>query len=63
MEDQEPGRRFIAKLREADVLVGQGREVAEVIKALGVIGVTRYRWRLGYGRMSVPQARRRQPCL
>ena len=27
---------IIAKLREADVLLGQGKEVAEVVKALGV---------------------------
>jgi hypothetical protein len=30
----------IAKLREADVLLGQGRKVAEVAKALGVGKVT-----------------------
>jgi len=29
-----------ARLREADVLLGQGREVAEVVKALGVSEVT-----------------------
>jgi putative transposase len=27
---------IIAKLREADVLLGQGKRVAEVVKALGV---------------------------
>ena len=30
----------IAKLREADVLLGQGKKVAEVVKALGVSEVT-----------------------
>jgi hypothetical protein len=29
---------IIAKLREADVLLGQGKRVAEVVKALGVAG-------------------------
>ena len=49
---------IIAKLREADVLLGQGKKVAEVVKALGVSEVTYSRWRQEYGGMSVPQARR-----
>jgi putative transposase len=49
---------IIAKLREADVLLGQGKRVAEVVKALGVSEVTYYRWRQEYGGMSVSQARR-----
>jgi putative transposase len=58
-----PRKRFrpeevIAKLREADVLLGQGKRVAEVVKALGVSEVTYYRWRQEYGGMSVPQAKR-----
>ena len=48
----------IAKLREADVLLGQGKRVAEVVKALGVSEVTYSRWRQEYGGMSVSQARR-----
>ncbi len=43
---------------EADVLLGQGKKVAEVVKALGVSEVTYYRWRQEYGGMSVSQARR-----
>ncbi len=58
-----PRRRYrpeeiIAKLREADVLLGQGKKVAEVVKALGVSEVTYYRWRQEYGGMSVAQAKR-----
>ena len=49
---------IIAKLREADVLISQGKKVVEVIKALGVTDVTYCRWRQEYGGMSVPQARR-----
>jgi len=49
---------IIAKLREADVLLGQGKRVAEVVKALGVSEVTYYRWRQEYGGMSVSQAKR-----
>jgi len=49
---------IIAKLREADVLISQGKKVVEVIKTLGVTDVTYYRWRQEYGGMSVPQAKR-----
>jgi putative transposase len=49
---------IIAKLREADVPLGQGKKVTEVVKALGVSEVPYYRWRQEYGGMSVSQARR-----
>jgi len=49
---------IIGKLREADVLISQGKKVVEVIKALGVTDVTYYRWRQEYGGMSVSQAKR-----
>jgi transposase-like protein len=49
---------IIAKLREADVLISQGKKVVEVIKGLGITDVTYYRWRQEYGGMSVPQAKR-----
>ena len=35
----------IAKLRQVDVLVGQGQSVAEAIRGIGVTEVTYYRWR------------------
>ena len=49
---------IIGKLREADVLISQGKKVVDVIKALGVTDVTYYRWRQEYGGMSVPQIKR-----
>jgi putative transposase len=49
---------IIGKLREADILISQGKKVVEVIKTLGVTDVTYYRWRQEYGGMSVPQAKR-----
>jgi len=49
---------IIGKLREADVLISQGKKVVDVIKALGITDVTYYRWRQEYGGMSVPQAKR-----
>jgi hypothetical protein len=49
---------IIGKLRQAEVLLGQGRSVLEVVKALGVTEVTYYRWRKELGGMKVSQARR-----
>jgi len=49
---------IIAKLREAEVLLGQGQRVPEVVKTLGVHEVTYYRWRREYGGLNVSQARR-----
>lgn len=49
---------IIAKLREADVLLGQGKKASEVIKGLGISEVTYYRWRQEYGGLSVTQARK-----
>jgi hypothetical protein len=49
---------IIAKLREAEVLLGQGQKVPEFVKTLGVREVTYYRWRRGCGGLNVSQARR-----
>ena len=49
---------IIAKLRQAEVLLGEGKKVPEVTKALGIHEVTYYRWRREYGGMSLSQARR-----
>jgi putative transposase len=49
---------IIAKLREAEVLLGQGRKVPEVVKAIGISEVSYYRWRKEYGGLSVSQAGR-----
>ena len=49
---------IIHKLREADVLLGQGRTVTQACKQLGVTDQTYYRWRKAYGGMKVDQAKR-----
>lgn len=49
---------IIHKLREADVLLGQGRTIAEACKQLGVTGHTYFRWRKLYGGLKVDQAKR-----
>ena len=58
-----PSKRYnteeiIHKLREADVLLGQGQHVSGVCKQLGVSEQTYYRWRKAYGGMKVGQAKR-----
>lgn len=49
---------IIAKLREADVGLAQGKTVAEVVRQLGVTQVTYYRWRREFGGMRIDQAQR-----
>ncbi len=59
----------IGKLREAEVLLSQGRSVAEAAKSIGVTGQSYYRWRREYGGLKSDQASRlaerraqRAPC-
>jgi transposase-like protein len=48
----------IHKLREAEVLQGQGKTIAEVLKQPGVTEQTLYRWCKEYGGMWVDEATR-----
>ena len=36
---------IVAKLRQVDVLVSQGQNIADAIRQIGVSEVTYYRWR------------------
>ena len=49
---------IIGKLREAEILFGQGSTVSEVSRKLGITEQTYYRWRREYGGMRLDQARR-----
>jgi len=49
---------IINKLKEAEVLLGQGVTVSEASKKIRVTEQTYYRWRREYGGMRVEQARR-----
>lgn len=49
---------IIRKLRQAEVLSGQGKSVGEVCRELGVSDATYYKWRKEYGGMSISHARR-----
>ncbi len=49
---------IVAKLRQVDVLMAQGRTVAEAIRQIGVTEVTYYRWRNEYGGLKSDQVKR-----
>jgi len=49
---------IVAKLRQGNVLTAQGRPVAEAVRAIGVMEVTYYRWRAGYGGLKGGQIKR-----
>jgi putative transposase len=36
---------IVAKLRQAEVLIGQGKTVADAVRSMGVTEPTYYRWR------------------
>jgi transposase-like protein len=48
----------IRKLREADRMLGEGKSIAEVSKALEVSEPTYHRWRNQYGGMKADDAKR-----
>ncbi len=49
---------IVAKLRQVDVLVSQGQNVADAIRQIGVSEVTYYRWRQEYGGLKTEQVKR-----
>ena len=49
---------IIAKLRQVEVMTGQGTTMADAIRSIGVTEVTYYRWRSEYGGMKLDQVTR-----
>ena len=49
---------IINKLREAEVLISQGKTTAEASRQIGVVQQTYYRWRKEYGGMRISQAKK-----
>ena len=49
---------IVAKLRQVDVLTGQGRSIAEAVKTIAVTATTYFRWRGEYGGMKNEQVKR-----
>ena len=49
---------IIGHLRQAEVMVGQGKSITDVLRTIDVTANTYYRWRKEYGGMGMDQARR-----
>ena len=49
---------IVSKLRQVDVLIAQGRQVADAVRTIGVTEVTYYRWRNEYGGLKGDQVKR-----
>ena len=49
---------IVAKLRQVDMLMAQGKPVADAVRAIGVTEVTYYRWRNEYGGLKGDQVKR-----
>jgi transposase-like protein len=49
---------IITKLREADVLMSQGKTAEEISKTLEISKQTYYRWRKEYGGLDMTQAKK-----
>ena len=52
MKKRYTGNQIVAKLRQADVLIGKDKTVPEVCREIEVSQQTYYRWRQKYGGMS-----------
>jgi transposase-like protein len=49
---------IVLKLRQVEVLQGQGMAIADAVRQIGVTQQTYYRWRKQYGGMSRDQLKR-----
>ena len=49
---------IVARLRQVEVLTGQGKSVAEAVRAIAVTEPTYYRWRSEYGGLKLDQVKR-----
>jgi transposase-like protein len=49
---------IVAKLRQVEVLIGQGKTVADGVRAIGVTEPTYYRWRTEFGGLKLDQVKR-----
>ena len=49
---------IVAKLRQVEVLTGQGKSLAEAARAIGVTEPTYHRWRSEYGGLKLDQVKR-----
>ena len=52
MKKKHSGPQIVSKLRQSDILIGQGKSIPEICKELDITDATYYRWRQKYGGMS-----------
>ncbi len=57
-EKREKPKDIVSKLRQVEVLQGQGMTVADAVRQIGVTQQTYYRWRKLYGGMGRVQLKR-----
>ena len=55
---REKAEDIVMKLRQVEVLQGQGKSVSDAVRHIGVTIQTYYRWRREYGGMNRDQAKR-----
>ena len=55
---REKAEDIVMKLRQVEVLQGQGKSVSDAVRHIGVTVQTYYRWRREYGGMNTDQAKR-----
>ena len=55
---REKAEDIVMKLRQVEVLQGQGKSVSDAVRHIGVTFQTYYRWRREYGGMNRDQAKR-----
>ena len=55
---REKAEDIVMKLRQVEVLQGEGKSVSDVVRHIGVTVQTYYRWRREYGGMNRDQAKR-----
>ncbi len=48
---------IVTKLRQVEVLIGQGKSRLDAIRTIGVVEQTYYRWRKQYGGMGADQVK------
>ena len=49
---------IVGKLRQVEVLTGQGKPVVDAVRAIGVTEATCYRWRSEFGGLKLDQVKR-----
>ena len=49
---------IIRKLREAEVMISQGKTIPQAARQIGIVDQPYYKWRREYGGMRIDQAKR-----